>query len=54
MQSEKCEVCGNCRHKTYDREENAFTCDNEESENYGLEIDYNDSCMDIELEEDED
>lgn len=54
MQSGKCEVCGVCRHKTYDREEKAFTCGNEESENYGLEIDYNDSCMDFgESEDDE-
>ena len=43
--------CGNCRYETFDRDENIFTCGNEESENYGLEIDYEDSCIDYEEKE---
>lgn len=37
-------MCGNCEcHKRIDGE---WACDNPESENYGMETEYSDSCMD--------
>lgn len=38
--------CGECAHHMYGAE--GWTCDNEESEYYGLETEYNDSCVDYE------
>ena len=36
--------CGECTFCRKDRESGEWICCNEESENYGLETDYNDRC----------
>lgn len=38
------EKCGNCKHCRYDWELSEYICQNEESDNYGLETDYEESC----------
>lgn len=42
-------MCGNCKYRKYIDGE--WVCDNEESENYGLETDFSDDCMDCEAKE---
>lgn len=42
-------MCGNCKYRKYIDGE--WVCDNEESENYGLETDFSDDCMDYEAKE---
>lgn len=37
-------MCGNCKYHKYIDDE--WVCDNEESENYGLETEYADGCVD--------
>lgn len=39
-------MCGNCIFRKYIDGE--WICDNEESENYGLETGYSDDCLDCE------
>ena len=41
-------VCGNCKYNEYNQDTELFVCDNEESEMYGLETDYDDTCIDYE------
>lgn len=44
---DRCECCGTCRyHKPMAGDE--FTCDNEESEGYGLSTAYDDHCEEYE------
>lgn len=45
------ECCGNCKYHMPQRKAGklcGFTCDNENSDCYGLETEYKDSCMDFE------
>lgn len=46
--AKKC--CGTCAYNK-PQYQNVFTCDNEESDYYGLETEYNEYCMDYEEEE---
>lgn len=46
------ECCGNCKFNKYGDGE--FFCSNEESDVYGCETSYNESCEDFEAEEKED
>lgn len=39
-------MCGECEYRRYIDGE--WVCDNEESENYGLEVSYSDDCVDFE------
>lgn len=41
------ECCGNCKHYK-PMTKDAFVCDNEESEDYGLETTYDDYCGEFE------
>lgn len=41
----KRDCCGNCLYHRKDRDSNEWTCNNEESENYGLETGYCDWCQ---------
>ena len=36
--------CGNCKYCSYDWELSEYVCHNEDSDAYGLETDYNESC----------
>lgn len=40
-------ICSKCKYCQYSDEE--YICDNEESENYGLETDYDGTCDDFEV-----
>ena len=40
--------CGNCKHHKRDKESGEWICHNQESDNFGLEIEYSDSCVDFE------
>lgn len=42
-------MCGICKYRKYIDDE--WVCNNEESENYGLEMNYSDDCMDYEAKE---
>ena len=37
-------ICGECRYNRYDREDDAFFCGNEESDNYSCMTAYDDGC----------
>lgn len=37
-------VCEDCKYRGYDREKKEWYCNNQESENYGLLIEYADGC----------
>lgn len=41
-------TCGTCKYNHYSCREGHFTCDNDDSEYYGLETDYDDYCIDAE------
>ena len=36
--------CGTCKFSIYDRDIHDYICDNENSENYGVPIAYQESC----------
>lgn len=38
--------CGKCKWNRWSTDAGGFVCSNEESENYGLETGYSDSCVD--------
>lgn len=42
MAEKKC--CGTCKYNKYVRDEDEFYCGCEESDNYGIENSYDDSC----------
>ena len=41
-------ICGNCKYNEYDVESEDFICKNEESEYYGVETFYEDTCDNFE------
>jgi hypothetical protein len=51
MKVEKKKVCGTCKHSKSEVPFGEFYCDNEESDCYGCECMYDDSCIDYEVEE---
>lgn len=51
MKMEKKKVCGTCKHSKSEVPFGEFYCDNEESDCYGCECMYDDSCIDYEVEE---
>ena len=40
--------CGTCRHYRFDTEELAWMCMNQESDNFVVETEYSDTCIDYE------
>lgn len=42
------ECCGTCRYHVRGEIPGEWVCNNAESENYALETDYSDSCLDYE------
>lgn len=47
-QEEESLLCGTCLYSRYNHLKGGFFCNNEASENYGLETEYADSCMEHE------
>jgi len=43
--------CGACKYNRYDPVEQAYYCDNQESDNYGVFTAYDDNCEDFEEKE---
>lgn len=38
--------CGTCECSEWDKELKSYICDNKDSENYGIETQYGESCID--------
>ena len=48
------QVCGRCKYNLYsprEKQKGQFYCDNEDSDNYGCPVAYDDECEDWEEEE---
>ena len=46
------EICGECKYNKYSTTEKEFYCSNTDSDNYGIQTMYDDSCDDFEEKDD--
>jgi len=51
METEEKEICGNCKFSKYDFVTKSVICSCEESECYGIDLFYKDSCSEFEEKE---
>lgn len=49
METEEKEICGNCKFSKYDFVTKSVICSCEESECYGIDLFYKDSCSEFEI-----